>query len=139
VFVVAAWASEPADRFLSWTELKQLAGAGASVGSHSVSHANFRGLETSVRRTELRDSRTAIAHNLGLVPELFAIPFGRAHDWDAECTALAHEAGYTRIFAQSELRRPRGTIGRSFVAKYDGPRQFRSILEGRLDRWVEWF
>lgn len=139
VFAVAGWASEPGDSFLSWDDLGRLSAAGASIGSHSMTHANFRELDEGQRRAELEQSRAAIADHLGAAPGLFAIPFGRARDWDAGCTALAREAGYEAVFAQSEDRRPPGTTGRSFITSFDGPRQFRAVLEGRFDRWEEWF
>lgn len=139
VFPVAAWASEPSDRFLSWSELADLGRAGATFGSHSMTHANFRDLSASGRRAELEESRAALTHHLGIIPTLFAIPFGRSRDWDSECTTLAREAGYTGVFAQSEGRRPEGTVGRSFISKYDGRREFRALLEGRFDRWEEWY
>ena len=139
VFAVTEWASEPADRFLSWTDLERLAASGAAIGSHSLSHANFRKLSPQRRCAELGESRAAIDQHLGFAPVLFAIPFGRDRDWDGESTQLAREAGYEAIFAQAELRRPQGTLARSFVARYDGPAQFRALLEGRFDGWQEWF
>lgn len=138
VFVVTGWADSPGDRFLSWAELGQLREAGATVGSHSLTHPNFRRLSTDQQREELERSREKIERELGAPPQLFAIPFGRAADWDEQCTATALEAGYRAIFAQAEALRPRGTIGRSFVSGHDGPREFRAILEGRFDRWQEW-
>jgi peptidoglycan/xylan/chitin deacetylase (PgdA/CDA1 family) len=139
VFVVTDWASQPGERFLTWVQLKELADTGATIGSHSVTHANFRGLSLTQREHELVASREQIGARLGGAPELFAIPFGRARDWPAEDTQLAHRAGYSAVFAQSEARRPGGTIGRSFVSKYDGAREFRAILAGRFDAWEEWF
>jgi peptidoglycan/xylan/chitin deacetylase (PgdA/CDA1 family) len=139
VFPVAGWTSNPADRFLSWKELGELAAAGATVGSHSMTHANFTGLPLERRKAELEDSRAVIAQQLGVVPTLFAIPFGRGRDWDGQSTALAQEVGYTAILAQSEHRRPVGTVGRSFISRFDGPGVFRAVLEGRFDGWEEWF
>jgi peptidoglycan/xylan/chitin deacetylase (PgdA/CDA1 family) len=139
VFVVTEWAGEPADLFLSWDELGELAAAGASIGSHSLSHRNFRSLSATERRDDLQRSRYEIEKRLGHAPEGFAIPFGRRRDWDMECTELARIAGYESVYAQAESRRPRGTVGRSFVTRYDRPRQFQALLEGRFDHWEEWF
>lgn len=139
VFPVAEWSSNPADRFLSWNELAELAAAGAIIGSHSMTHANFTGLPLERRRAELEESRAVIGRQLGSVPSLFAIPFGRGRDWDEEFSALAREAGYTAVLAQSEERRPMGTVGRSFICRYDSPGVFRAVLEGRFDGWEEWF
>ena len=139
VFPVIEWTADPGDRFLSWNDLERLAADGATLGSHSLSHANFRELPPERRRQELEDSRAAIDRHLGVTPRVFAIPFGRRRDWDGESSLLARAAGYEVVLAQSEERRPAGTLARSFVARYDGPAEFRGMLEGRLDGWEEWF
>ena len=120
-------------------DLERLAAAKASIGSHSMTHANFRSLSEDERRAELEDSRAAMSQHLGTAPSLFAIPYGRARDWSDECTTLASNAGYAAVFAQSEERRPKGTVARSFIGKYDGLPHFRAVLDGRFDRWEEWF
>lgn len=139
VFVVSDWASAPGERFLSWAEVERLAAGGATIGSHSRTHANFRALDERARAAELEGSAAAIAQQLGTPPSLFAIPFGRSRDWDAGCTAMARAAGYQAVFAQAERRRPRGTVGRSFITACDGPRQLRAVLAGRFDDWEEWY
>lgn len=138
VFVVTEWASQ-GGRFLSWADLEGLAAGGATIGSHSVTHANFRELTSTQRQDELERSRREISGRLGTSVEQFAIPFGRSADWDADCTTLAREAGYSAVFAQSEVRRPTGTVPRSFVTRFDGPREFEAILAGRFDHWEEWY
>ncbi|MGE3075579.1 MAG: polysaccharide deacetylase family protein [Dehalococcoidia bacterium] len=139
VFVVSDWPSSDAETFLTWKDLEGLLPGGATIGSHSVTHANFRDLHPGQREFELTESRRVIADTLGITPEMFAIPFGRARDWNADCTGLAQAAGYSAILGQSEMRTPVGTVGRSFLCRFDGPRQFQAVLEGRFDNWEEWF
>lgn len=139
VFVVSTWPGSDSETFLSWPEIEVLVAAGASIGSHSVTHPNFRELEEAARVFELTESRRIIGEHLGRAPDLFAIPFGRARDWSPESTRLANKVGYTAVFGQAEQRTPRGTIGRSFISKFDGLAQFRAVLEGRFDDWEEWF
>ncbi len=138
IFVVTDWASQ-GGHFMTWADLEGLAGSGTTIGSHSVTHPNFRELTSAQRLDELERSRREISGRLGTAVEQFAIPFGRSADWDAECNRLARQAGYTAIFAQSEIRRPAGTVPRSFVTKFDGLSEFDAILEGRFDRWEEWY
>ncbi len=52
--------------------------------------------------------------------------------------AAARAAGYTAVFAQSEERRPPGTVPRTFITRFDGDRIFRGALGGAFDRWEEW-
>ncbi|MEO8541847.1 MAG: polysaccharide deacetylase family protein, partial [bacterium] len=106
--------------------------------SHSRSHPNFRDLPESLRIAELVESRQEIERHLGRAPDLFGIPYGSSRDWDAECGRLALSAGYSAVFAQSENKRPEGTIGRSFVTRYDRLHHFRALLQGRFDAWEEW-
>ncbi|MGE0598382.1 MAG: polysaccharide deacetylase family protein [Dehalococcoidia bacterium] len=139
VFVVSGWPDSHPDTFLTWSDLEGLMARGATIGSHSVSHSNFHGLSPVERESELGESRKVIGQRLGITPDLFAIPFGRARDWSPDCTGLAHAAGYATVFGQSEIRTPVGTVGRSFICRFDGLRQFRAVLDGRFDNWEEWF
>ena len=50
----------------------------------------------------------------------------------------AKDAGYDVIYAQAEETRPTGTIPRTFISKFDGDRIFKSLLQGKFDRWEEW-
>jgi peptidoglycan/xylan/chitin deacetylase (PgdA/CDA1 family) len=142
VFVVTDWADGKHafgdDTVMSWRQLERLVAAGATIGSHSASHANFKRLSRAEASFELNSSRDVIAARLGLRPTAFAIPFGRSFDWTAEASTLATAAGYTTIFAQSENACPRGTIPRTFVARWDHSTVFRAALEGALDDWEEW-
>lgn len=142
VFVVTSWASgqhaEYSPLVLGWRELERLAQAGASIGSHSATHPNFRALTRDQALAELVTSREQIRARLGIEPREFAIPFGLSTDWDEELSALAQQAGYAIIYAQSEARRPPGTTPRTFVTRFDGPRVFRAALRGAFDRWEEW-
>jgi peptidoglycan/xylan/chitin deacetylase (PgdA/CDA1 family) len=140
VFVVTRWADRtgPGPPALSWGELEALARAGATIGSHSVTHPNFARISRAEAEDELGASRRAIADRLGVAPSAFAIPFGCSTDWPAGANALARAAGYTTIYAQSEDRRPPGTVGRTFITRCDTPRLFAAALDGRFDRWEEW-
>ncbi len=139
IFVVSGWPATDQNTFLTWADLESLCGQGARIGSHSVSHPNFRELTRDQQEFELGESRRMIGDRLGVVPDLFAIPFGRARDWTPECTQMAKTAGYTAVFGQAENRTPKGTAGRSFITKFDGQRQFQAVLDGRFDDWEEWF
>jgi peptidoglycan/xylan/chitin deacetylase (PgdA/CDA1 family) len=142
VFVVTDWASGKHtfgdDTIMSWHELERLASAGATIGSHSISHPNFKRLSAAETSRQLDGSREAIAAHLRITPTAFAIPFGRSSDWTAVALELASAAGYTTIFAQSENACPSGTIPRTFVARGDHRSVFRAALEGALDDWEEW-
>ena len=132
VFVVSNWADgehgfgEAA--MLGWPEIERLAGRGAVIGSHSVSHPNFGRISAELAGQELDESRLTIASRIGIVPTAFAIPFGQSRDWTAEAHTAAVQAGYHTIYAQAEETRALGTVARTFVTRYDNDRVFRAAL-----------
>jgi peptidoglycan/xylan/chitin deacetylase (PgdA/CDA1 family) len=142
MFVVSDWADQRhpwgEDVMLSWEDIARLMAAGAEVGSHSVTHPDFRYLSPSEAEDELGRSRRTIEERLGIAPTTFAIPLGQSSNWTPANTAAAREAGYTTIFAQAEETRPAGTVARTFVTRWDGGHVFRAALDGAFDRWEEW-
>ncbi|MFN8037020.1 MAG: polysaccharide deacetylase family protein [Acidimicrobiia bacterium] len=144
VFVVTEWADGrhpylPADRFLDWADVRRLAEIGVTIGSHSVSHPDCATLSSADLTRELADSRARIEQQTGRAVDEFAIPVGQSANWPADATRLAHEVGYSAVYAQSELRRPPGTIPRTFVTRTDSTRVFRAALAGVFDSWEEWY
>jgi peptidoglycan/xylan/chitin deacetylase (PgdA/CDA1 family) len=116
----------------------RVAEAGATVGSHSVTHPDFGRLSVQDMGDELRESRRIIESRTGLTAATFAIPFGQSMNWPEDAARLAREAGYETVFAQSEQRRPAGTVARTFITSFDNSRIFRAALRGSFDRWEEW-
>jgi peptidoglycan/xylan/chitin deacetylase (PgdA/CDA1 family) len=142
MFVVSDWASGRHafgdGVLLDWRGIERIAAAGASIGSHSVSHPNLHLLSATRAADELFESRRAIEAHTGIVPRTFAIPFGQSRNWSPTAQRLAREAGYDVVFAQSEARRPAGTVARTFITRFDNERIFPAALRGTFDRWEEW-
>jgi peptidoglycan/xylan/chitin deacetylase (PgdA/CDA1 family) len=141
LFVVTDWADgrHPfgQDLLLDWNDIVRLAASGATIGSHSVSHPEFQRLDESAIEHELLVSRQTIEARTGLNPSSFAIPFGQHNNWPAYADRAARQAGYRHVYAQSEARRPAGTVPRTFVTRFDDTRLFRAALVGAFDRWEE--
>jgi peptidoglycan/xylan/chitin deacetylase (PgdA/CDA1 family) len=142
IFIVSAWA-DGVHTFgdgllLGWREIESLAAEGATIGSHSMTHRNFRYLSAQELEDELFESRRTIAARTGITPDTFAIPFGQRRDWSPQAALAARAAGYEAVYAQSELRRPAGTLGRTFMTRFDDEWIFRAALKGAFDRWEEW-
>jgi len=141
MFVVTEWADGQHATghtvLLDWDELGALAARGVDIGSHSLSHPDFSRLTPDAAAHELRGSRARLRDRLGLDVREFAIPFGCSRHWTDGTSAAARDAGYTTVYAQSEDRRPAGTIGRTLISGWDPPWAVRAALRGAYDDWEE--
>jgi peptidoglycan/xylan/chitin deacetylase (PgdA/CDA1 family) len=142
LFVVTDWAeglhTMPPDTVLGWDTLADLMAQGVTIGSHSCSHPDFSLLGRDAIIEELTRSRELVRTRLGLSTTDFAIPFGQSGNWPLEAGGAAVRAGYRRIYAQSETRRPPTTVARTFISRFDDERIFLAALSGGFDRWEEW-
>lgn len=62
-------------KYLTWSEVRELASAGIRFGSHTVTHPQLVLLDRKSVEKELRDSKEAIENELGSVVTSFAYPF----------------------------------------------------------------
>ncbi|REK19095.1 MAG: hypothetical protein DWQ40_07935 [Actinobacteria bacterium] len=67
---------EGRDAPLSWQQLTSMAGAGATIGSHTHTHPDLRRLSHSEIERELEESDALIMRNLGIKSEHFCYPYG---------------------------------------------------------------
>lgn len=140
LFVVCDWADgmhERPDLFMSWKEIREAAGSGVAIGSHSMTHADFGRLSLADAHTEMKDSRQVIGARTGVEVDTFAIPFGQSRNWRSELSDLATSLGYRTIYAQAVDTRAAGTRPRTFITRFDTERIFRAALEGAFDHWEE--
>lgn len=85
-------------RFMTTQELKKMADAGVTIGSHGVSHA-ILSLETDERVwSEITDSKTVLEGITGMSVTLFAYPNGRREDFDERTKRALRRAGYLAAF-----------------------------------------
>jgi peptidoglycan/xylan/chitin deacetylase (PgdA/CDA1 family) len=81
---------------MSWEQLREMAAQGMSIQSHTVSHPDLRGVSASRLKSELIDSRKAIANAIGEPSYVLCYPFG-AHD--SKVIAATRAAGYVMAVA----------------------------------------
>lgn len=144
LFVVSGWADGDArdwagDMLMDWTDVARLADQGVHIGSHSVTHPNFSRIDTGQVTFELEESRRVIESRLGIVVDDFAIPMGQSKDWTQQAAKAAAEAGYLRVYSQAEDGRFPGTVGRTFITRWDNRLVFRAALSGVYAGWEEWY
>lgn len=106
------------DRVLmTWSEVKQLADAGMSIGSHSFSHRVLQTLEAHDYQPELQGSRREIEERLDIEVESIAYPVGYPLGDDENLRRVVSEAGYKLGFTCSA-----GVFGMGNVDPLDIPR-----------------
>lgn len=94
-----------ASSYLTWQELRDLAGAGVEIGNHSTTHDYLLerrpGEDAAAwsRRvgTDIAGASRVLAEQLGQPPTLFAYPFG---EFSPELEKIVRELGFTAAVAQ---------------------------------------
>jgi peptidoglycan/xylan/chitin deacetylase (PgdA/CDA1 family) len=81
--------------YLTWDDARSLADAGVEIGGHTVSHHVLSTLPPERQADEIAGCTDALQRELGSRPTVFAYPFGRRWDYDAESLAAVRRAGYT--------------------------------------------
>jgi hypothetical protein len=124
---------------LSWDEVRQIAGLGFEVGSHSVTHPDFATLTAAEARRELSESRAVLEERLGRRVRWFAYPFGGRNNFRPEWLPLLEEAGYEgAVSAYGRLVAPGDAAG--VLPRVPAP-AFKSLshLELYLAGCLRWF
>jgi peptidoglycan/xylan/chitin deacetylase (PgdA/CDA1 family) len=76
--------------FMTWDELREMQQGGMTIGAHSRTHPELTKKGVSLEK-EIEGSREDIQKNLGVVPDLFAYPYG---DWDDHVASAVRAAGF---------------------------------------------
>lgn len=95
-------ATEPLDRkfkgMMTWTQVKDLAEQGITIGDHSVTHGHLAIANTEVLKQEIMGAKQRIYQETGQQPTLFAYPFGEySQNFRDELVKLGFSAAFTQI------------------------------------------
>jgi peptidoglycan/xylan/chitin deacetylase (PgdA/CDA1 family) len=117
--------------------LRMLAGEDlATIGSHSITHPNFRRLDEATAFDELQRSKVELEEIINKPVDLFSFPHGA---YDVRCCELARTAGYSHVFTidpgLAGLTADRFIIGRVKVDSDDWPLEFFLKASGAY-RWM---
>ena len=107
----------PTDALLTWSELRQLAAEGLTIGGHSRTHELLDQLPAERLAWEVSGCRDDLARELGAAPDLFAYPNGN-HSTMA-CRAVA-EAGFRLGFTTLPGLNQHWSL-KPFTLRRDGP------------------
>jgi len=124
---------------LRWDEVRQIADAGVTIGSHGWSHRSLGRLPPARVYEEARCSRCEIEDRLGRAVDSIAYPFGTRADADADVAAIVRDCGYRCAFtSQHGPVTPDADLFLLPRVKVEGgepPWMFEGICRGGLDAW----
>lgn len=90
-YVIADAIDDPA--YMSWTQVRAMANAGMTIGSHTRTHPNLAQVyDNDDLRNEIVRSKSIIEERLGTTTSEFAYPYGAYND---ETIQVVKDAGYT--------------------------------------------
>ena len=116
--------------FMTWDELREMQGAGMTIGSHSRTHPEMTKKGVSLVN-EIQGSREDIQKNLGTVPGLFAYPYG---DWDDRVAEAVRVAGFkaARGMGDGPLNTHATLYALKVVLTTDDMQAFERALDDRV-------
>jgi peptidoglycan/xylan/chitin deacetylase (PgdA/CDA1 family) len=86
-------------RTISWNGVRELIGAGHTIGGHTKTHARLAQLQEDVVVVEIAADKDRIQEMASKSPTLFAYPFGNRSDFGERDMVHAEEVGYTHAFS----------------------------------------
>jgi peptidoglycan/xylan/chitin deacetylase (PgdA/CDA1 family) len=110
---------------LTWQQVREMASAGCSVGSHTHSHPRLSDCAIAQVKQELTRSKWILEDRLGVEVTALAYPFGQPHDYDRRVMSIASKVGYS--YALTGLQSCLTSIGN----RYEVP---RVMIDARDDR-----
>lgn len=153
VFIVADWVDGEHDAiratnsrqnrpFLDWEEVRAMASAGITIGSHTRSHPNLVTLPPESVQAELERSKRTIEHHLGQPVTTFCYPYGK---FNRLVRALVQEAGYLSACSYRPGANIQGVdpfiLRRTEISPQDSLFDFHKKLHGAYDplhRLMQW-
>lgn len=87
---------------MNMQDMKELAGAGVTIGAHTLSHPMLSKMEPEAAYTEITESRSELESALGQPVWALAYPFGNRDAMSDREPALAARAGFKCAFTNTE-------------------------------------
>lgn len=132
--IVGAGPSRPAPawcRPATWEQIAAATRGGLTIGAHTATHRALPGLSDDDLYRELVESRTVIRQHAGVMPGLFAYPYGL---WNARTRDAVQSAGYRAAFTLAADKRTRKgdlwTLPRISIPATIGDAAFQAWIAG---------
>ena len=97
LFVNTSTISKNNKNYLNWDEIRMLKSEGVTIGAHSHTHNHMPDLSIEENKNEIEISNKIFLKELGLIPSLFAYPYGEA---DEKTFELLKEYKFKVAFGQ---------------------------------------
>ncbi|CAN5244169.1 polysaccharide deacetylase family protein [soil metagenome] len=108
-FVIAARMMESTPGFATAAQLREMAGSGMTIGSHSLTHPRLAKIPREEMRREVSKSRASLEGAVGHPVTAFCYPYG---NWDPGVVRAVEEAGYS--LAVSTIRDNRNALAQRY-------------------------
>lgn len=115
--------------YMGWEQIKELSGAGMTIGSHGMTHRILTELDGKDLEYELKDSKKILEDNLGKAIDFLSIPRGFCNK---KVIDKAKGAGYKRVFTSNQKDNDGFRAGRIPVKGDWDLRYFISVLNNGL-------
>lgn len=83
--------------YMSWSQLRELAAAGVTIGSQTANHPHLPAISERALATEFAYSNARFREELGFVPDLLAYPYG---EFGLREKKAARASGFVAAFGQ---------------------------------------
>ena len=118
-------------RFLSWGEIREMAGGGVNFGSHGYDHCDLTLLSTNESFGEILRSKYLIEENVPGKTRYFSYPYGR---YDRKTQLLVKRAGFEAAFTTTpgniEVGDDPYALKRTLIAPSDSLFDFKKKIAG---------
>ncbi|MEE9317743.1 MAG: polysaccharide deacetylase family protein [Rhodospirillales bacterium] len=78
VFIATGVVDRKVRGYMNWDQIREMASAGVTIGSHTVSHLHMPDATQSKIQEEIEHSNSRFEKELGQEPEIFAFPYGES-------------------------------------------------------------
>lgn len=99
---VAIPPADPADRLMTWPEIRQLAGQGFEIGGHSADHYNLARLSGDELDTQIAGCKARIEQEIGTPVLSFAYPYGGSQHCSPAVFEATRRAGIPVAFTAQD-------------------------------------
>lgn len=125
--------------FMNWDDVRLLHKSGMEIGSHSLTHSNFKLLTSEEVEFELRESKRRIEEEINCEIKSFAFPYGAYSKYSVH---LAMKIGFTYIYCSDHGLNVSGNkklLYRNSINSHTSVAALSKILFPTINRRILWF